>query len=126
MTTASTALVNSVEAAVRWRFRDVAVWRQNTGAVKYKDAGGKPRFVRYGKKGSGDLTGIGPRGVRIEIECKYGTGRPEPAQIEFAHVIRTHGGIYLVVRSVDDAIEQLDAALAEFRDPPPRPRRKAA
>jgi len=112
-----TALVKAVEAALSWR-KDVTIWRQNTGAVALKAPGEARRFVSFGLPGCGDLTGIGPRGVRIEIECKDGEGRPTKRQRAFGEMIRAHGGIYLLVRSVDDAIRQLDEALGS-RSPPP-------
>ncbi len=113
-----TDLVRGILSALAWR-RDVAVWRQNTGAVSVGD-GARKRFVRFGYKGFADISGIGPGGVRIEIECKVERGVQSDAQKAFEAMIRQHGGIYFVARSVDDCLRQLDRALAALGPQPPQ------
>jgi hypothetical protein len=95
-----TALVSAVLLALGQR-TDLRVWRQNTGALK--DSNG--RLVRYGLVGSGDISGILAGGRRLEIECKVGKGRQSEHQRAFGEMIQRYGGVYLVVRSVEDAVD---------------------
>lgn len=89
-------------------------WRSNTGAVvlEYK---WRKRFIRYGRVGSGDITGLIRRkviadngireiGQRVEIEVKTEKGKQTLSQKEFQQEIEENGGLYLLVRGVDDLI----------------------
>lgn len=88
----------------------IKVWRQNTGAARYVDKRGKPRFVRFGMPGSADLTGLVlPSGRRIEIEVKAPGGKLTQAQEAFGLGIEKAGGIYWVVRSVDDFRDRVES-----------------
>lgn len=80
-------------------------YRANTGAVKaeYK---GKERFVRYLPKGHPDLVLI-LHGRYIGLEVKRPGKFMSSDQMEFAQKIREAGGIYWVVRSVEDVDELL-------------------
>ena len=83
----------------------VKVWRQNTGAFsgEYK---GKKRFVRLGQKGQADITGIGPSGVRIEIEVKRFGIKPSAEQEEWLQMIKDRGGIAFYVWSLGGCVYQ--------------------
>jgi hypothetical protein len=53
--------------------------------------------------GSGDIIGIGPGGVHIEIECKAGKGGLlSVAQQRRRDRVMSHGGKYTVVHSVNE------------------------
>lgn len=79
-------------------------WRNNTGAT-ISEHRGKKRFIRYGRVGSADITGIlKDTGKRIEIEIKAPTGKQTEAQKEFQREIEACGGVYLLAKSVDDLI----------------------
>jgi len=67
--------------------------------------------VRFGFKGMADLSGIVQGGRRLEIECKTKTGRLSKEQERFGAMIERFGGIYIVARSADDAVRQLEARL---------------
>ena len=87
---------------------DVRLWRANVGvAVPVSqlccECRQSCRPVRYGVVGQADLSGI-RRGQRIEIEVKNEHGRTSEAQDRFGRMIRTHGGLYVVARSVEEAI----------------------
>jgi len=82
------------------------VWRNNTGCMK---SGG--RFVHFGKAGSGDIIGCLPDGRFLSIENKSNGEPISDAQKKFADEIRTHGGIALFVKSLDDLIEQIHVVL---------------
>jgi hypothetical protein len=94
---------------------DVRIWRANTGAAQMANG----QFVRFGIPGQADLSGITADGRRLEIEVKSATGRLRPDQIAFGTMIRKFGGIYIVARSVEEAIRRLNAAiLRESTDEP--------
>lgn len=78
------------------------MWKQTTGVAKQGD-----RYIRFGLKGSADITGILKDGRRIEIECKSGAARQSKDQQSYQKMIEKFGGVYLVVRSVEDANNQL-------------------
>lgn len=97
-------------------------WRQNSGIGLTPDA---KRIIKYGIAGSGDISGIlghtaacsernnseplclCRRGTRLEIEVKTATGRQTKQQVRFQDMIRSMGGVYLLVRSAEDALAQL-------------------
>jgi hypothetical protein len=80
-------------------------WRINSGAYKTERGG----FVRYGAKGMADFYAIGPAGVSVWIECKRPEGgRLSEAQKEFLDCINRHGGIGIVVNSVESLEIQLN------------------
>ncbi len=81
----------------------VHVWRNNTGAGQRAGGG----LIRFGVPGQGDISGIGPRGVRLEVEVKSATGRVSEDQVAFGQMISLHGGLYVVARTLDDAINAI-------------------
>jgi hypothetical protein len=92
----------------------VKAWRQNTGAqtFEYKSRRTgltKKRFIRFGEPGQGDVTGIGPHGVRIEIEIKRPGKYPDFYQRSWMGFINDHGGIAFWADSLRSAVEQLRA-----------------
>lgn len=83
-------------------FPNVRCWRNNTGALKDETG----RLIRFGLPGSTDISGIiAPSGRRLEIECKTETGRLRPEQAAFGEMIVRQGGVYILARTVMDAIE---------------------
>ena len=73
------------------------VWKGGTGAVRLNEG----RFARFGSLGAADLFALkGGRLIALEIKSK--TDRPRPAQISFGESINSHGGFYLIVRSVTE------------------------
>lgn len=81
----------------------IRLWRQNTGVATSRTGA----FVRFGIPGQADISGIGPGGRRIEIECKSLTGRQTDAQRKWGEMITRLGGIYVLARSVGDVREVL-------------------
>jgi hypothetical protein len=90
-----TALVNACLQLLH--AHGIEAWRQNTGAVKVGT-----RFVRFGRPGAADITGILDGGRRLEIECKVGRNKLSEAQEEFRDMIEARGGVYLCVREVEE------------------------
>ncbi len=77
----------------------VRLWRNNTGAFQDKTG----RVVRFGCPGSPDLLGIIRPGRFLGIEVKTSTGRQSEQQKSFMKMVESMGGIYLLVRSVEEA-----------------------
>ena len=74
------------------------VMRNNSGALR--DAQG--RLVRFGMKGSADIIAC-YQGRFVAVECKQQGKRPSPDQVRYAVAVRNAEGIYVVVRSKEDA-----------------------
>lgn len=104
-------LVRAVELALGSR-PDVRIWRQNSGAFITQDGA---RHVRTGINGMADLSGILSGGRRLEVECKTGSGRQTPAQLRFGEMITRMGGVYVVVRSVEEAVAAIDAVIISMK-----------
>lgn len=84
----------------------VFAWRQNTGVASVRGF-----RVRYGKNGSGDISGILSGGRRLELEVKSKTGVVSDEQREFGARINAMGGLWAVVRSLDEALAVVREAL---------------
>ncbi|MFN7131953.1 MAG: hypothetical protein ACK4N5_07715 [Myxococcales bacterium] len=102
-----TALTKAIEVAIGSR-RDARVWRNNVGAARTKSG-----FIRFGVVGQADLSGILLGGRRLELEVKTDSGSQSPSQKAFGEMIARFGGVYAVVRSVDEAVAVVDQALEE-------------
>ena len=74
-------------------------WPRNTGAALSFD---KKRILRYGLKGAADIEGILRGGQHFEAEVKTGSAVQSPFQKAFEKMILQMGGVYLLVRSIDD------------------------
>jgi len=82
------------------------IWRQNVGKARAFD--NPRRVISFGPpKGAADLSGLLACGRRLEVECKTAIGHQSTEQVMFQDMIEHLGGIYLLVRSADDAKKQL-------------------
>ena len=88
----------------------VRCWRQNTGGVEYVSAEGKKRHVAFGEPGQADITGVGPNGVRIEIEVKRPGEVPTELQIEWQVLMFRLKAIAFWCDSLDDCMDGLKHA----------------
>jgi hypothetical protein len=80
------------------------VWRNNVGAG-FNAMG---QMVRYGVTGSADVLIVaGPTGRFFALEVKSAVGRPTARQEAWGRAVQAAGGVYLVVRSVDEALAGL-------------------
>lgn len=105
--TRETALVQSILGVFKHYPTSLFVWRNNTGQC---EIGG--RTIRFGKKGSSDILGcVRPRGRLIGLEAKSPTGKLSKAQHEWLTLIIAMGGYACVVRSVQEALNALVAAM---------------
>ena len=83
------------------------VWKNATGTALSMDG---RRVMRFGLPGAADIIGLrGPWGQLVAIEVKTGSGRQNPDQVAFQQMIIDHGGVYLVIRKIED-IKLLEAS----------------
>lgn len=93
--------------------RGYFIWRNNTGAVRYKPPRGRARFVRYGLPGSSDIIGVTKDGrfLAIEVKTPETVKNVSPAQKKFIARIRENGGVAFVASSIEDVALQLNEEL---------------
>ncbi|MEO5866456.1 MAG: hypothetical protein ABIS14_01390 [Sphingomonas sp.] len=107
-----------------WQIPRSFWWRENTGTawqgkkVKYdKDvlvlADARP--VKFGLEGIADIMGH-CQGHAIAIEMKDSIGRQRTQQKRFEAAWTRDGGIYILARTVQDAVEGVLAALRSHRE----------
>lgn len=86
---------------------DLVLWRIQPGGLA--DATGRP--IRTAPIGIADLCGIlAPSGRWIALEVKTATGRVTPEQTRWGELLTSMGGVYAVVRSVEDAVAVVQRA----------------
>lgn len=83
------------------RVPGLVLYRNNSGVAEIRGY-----RVRFGiaNPGGGDLIGW-YRGRWVEVEIKTPTGRQSPEQRQREQLVRNAGGIYVVLRSIEDARE---------------------
>ena len=102
-------LLNEILVQIN-RIPGVRAWRQNSGLLM----AGSGRMVRAGLPGCGDITGIvtWERGCghRLELEIKTPGVTQSEQQEAFETMVTSRGGIYILARTVDDAINGIHSA----------------
>lgn len=93
-----TRILLYILAQLRERYPDSLWERQNVIAAHAGD-----RFLRANTVGSADIRGC-HRSRYIEFEVKTPTGRQTPSQKKRQEVVTRAGGVYAVVRSLDEAL----------------------
>ncbi len=79
-------------------------WRQNCGTFRTMDG---RRVVKASSiDGLGDIMGT-YRGRSVAIETKTKRGTQRTSQIRFQNAFERAGGIYIIARSVEDALTAL-------------------
>ncbi|MCG6111537.1 MAG: VRR-NUC domain-containing protein [Paracoccus sp.] len=107
MANKETDIHNAVLVALSQRFHPHGVfWRQNAGKVKTATGA----FVSLGPPGISDIVGL-LDGRAVFIEVKTDSGQQRTAQAAFQKAIEKAGGLYIIARSPEEAIDQLDKAL---------------
>ena len=102
-------LVNDVLIAAT-ALPDGMFWRANTGVAVTASR----NVVRFNLPGTPDVLGV-LRGRAAAIECKTGGGRLNTDQIKWRkNWLRGHG-IYIVARSVEQALAELQSAAAPIK-----------
>lgn len=82
---------------------DIVLWRNNIGVAERNG-----HMIRFGvgNKGGADLIGMF-RGRFLAIEVKSASGRLRAEQKLFAELVERRGGIFVVLRSAQEAIDWL-------------------
>lgn len=90
--------------------RGYFVYRNNTGATKYKDERGRVRFVRYGYVGSSDILGMTRDGkyLAIEVKTPERANNVSPAQAKFINIVNNGGGVAFVATSIEEVADKLN------------------
>lgn len=114
--TRESAVQDEIRLAVGER-TGVVLWRNNVGVAEHWRPGAtKPDYVRYGLgNGSSDLIGIVRRddgvGIFVALEVKNRlVDVMTPEQLQWQALVRQHGGVARVVRSVPEALLAIDEA----------------
>lgn len=79
----------------------LVVWRNNIGHAVMRH--GHRVTFGVGGPGGADLLGLDHRGRFLAFEIKTPIGRQSKEQLQFQQLVTRLGGLYLVMRSVDDA-----------------------
>lgn len=101
---------------------DALVWRQQSGAFRALSNPG--RIVRVGTPGISDAMAVvgvevtpemvGKKiGVAVGIEFKAEKGRQSDAQRVWQRALESCGGVYAIVRSVEDAVALVERVKKE-------------
>jgi hypothetical protein len=85
----------------------IVCWRNNIGHAVMRH--GHRVTFGVGGPGGADLLGLTHRGQFVAIEVKTPKGRQTPEQMAFQSLVTRLGGVYLLMRSVDDAREFLES-----------------
>ena len=97
-----------IQNAIRLELSKYGVcFRMNTGVFKQGE-----RTIKCGVKGMSDLLFI-KDGRAYWLEVKTETGRPSAEQLNFLSVMRQHGCVAEIVRSVDDAVRAVGETCGE-------------
>lgn len=104
-------LQDAIRLALGARTDVLVLWRNNVGVAERNG-----HMIRFGvgNKGGADLIGL-YRGRFVAVEIKTPHGRQTLEQRQFEALVQKLGGIYVVLRSVDDAhqwLAQLEATHA--------------
>lgn len=80
-------------------------WKTGTGAYATETGA----FIKYGKKGGGDITGIlAPHGRHFEAEAKTGNAVQRKNQKDHQKFcVERNGGLYILFRSVEQLLADL-------------------
>ncbi len=127
----SKLLTANLLLAIPTRYPSVVCWRNNTGGAvpvaaaqkamglirsqRYKEAiDALGRVIKFGLAGQADISGFATcrnLAVRIEIEVKAGKDTQSQEQKVFEKVLKEAGGIYIVVREMEQGLADLGEAL---------------
>jgi hypothetical protein len=91
---------------------DVVAWEMQPAGEP--TASGRPQLT--GPRGMADVCGIlAPCGRWIALECKTGQAYQSPAQRVWQRLVEAHGGMYRVVRCLEDVAQAVQDARSEAR-----------
>lgn len=99
-----TKLVDDIHLAVG-QLSFARCWKNATGAARSFD--NPDRVISFGLEGSGDLGGFFMGGQSFFIECKTGNATQSKEQINFEAMCKRFGVHYFLVKSVQQALQQV-------------------
>jgi hypothetical protein len=101
--------------SLAWYRAKCQVWRNNTGGMQKGE-----RYIEFGLgTGGADIVGLVCTGRFFAIEVKAEKGKMSPEQIEWNARVRAMGGYVVTVRTVEEAVAAIDAAIRGDRAPEP-------
>lgn len=83
------------------KYPEIILWRNNSGQMI--DQHGRRVVFGIGSPGGADLIGLFA-GRFIALEIKSATGQQTEEQRRFEHLVTSKGGVYTVLRSVEEAV----------------------
>lgn len=86
---------------------DGIFWRVNVGRAINRNGS----VIRFGLAGQADIAGV-LRGRHVEVEVKTPSGRQSDAQRRWQAAVERASGIYVLARSVDEALNGVSAGMA--------------
>ncbi|HMQ92497.1 MAG TPA: hypothetical protein PKA33_15990 [Amaricoccus sp.] len=87
-------------------------WTADTGTARSMDGA---RVISFGLPGQSDIQGC-LDGRWIGIEVKTAKGKQRKSQVAFQRAIEAAGGVYLIARSPEAAVEGIVSALSPDDD----------
>ena len=94
------------------RNRRLYYYRSNSGQFSFTRADGSKGFMKTGRVGCPDITVLLPGGRFVGVEVKTKKGSLSPFQKKTAELIEELGGVYLLVRSVEELKENLESLVS--------------
>jgi len=107
-----TPLLNEILVTVS-RLPGVRAWRANAGTAWVRVGGGNMRPIQVNVPGCPDIIGwmtVNGLAVFLGIEVKTAGVAMRETQESFQKALTSYGGIYIIARSVDDAVNGIAEA----------------
>lgn len=97
---------------------DILRWLKSTGLLHWRSNSGslflRGRHINLGPLGCADISVVvPPLGRFVGLEVKSANGRVRKDQVTYAAGLTKQGGLYFIVRSVQDAKNAIAQALGE-------------
>lgn len=94
--------------------KQILVWLESTGLLYWRQNAGFVGHLTLGPKGISDIVVIvPPNGRFLGLEVKSAAGTLRPHQKTFRDRLEAAGGVYVVVRSLDQAKDAVAKAIGE-------------
>ena len=78
------------------KFSSVGIFKKSTQS-----------YIRQPRRGVSDLLACSPTGQFWAIECKVGSNKATPEQLEFLAQVEKNGGVAIVARKLEDVSDKL-------------------
>jgi len=108
MTPSEATIQAEIMLAIQRRWPQAVIYRRNVGKARDPRSG---RVIQFGIAGQADI-GVIIDGRAVEVECKSETGRQSKEQRRWQTVVERAGGAYLLARSADAAVSEIERLLS--------------